>query len=992
MTDFLGKCVTTSCGLLESSSGGSGTTLTANNKLLGVGDKQVGTTDATSLQFLTDNKVRAILDANGNFDVRDLRTSELDILPNQQFQVISGTATLSNFESTISTTSLTDQFKVSSEFTPDQIVATISEETSVLINSGSSSTFLCGVIDSIGNISTCPSFSITTGDIVKMTFVVAGGSLIVAPILNGVAQSGIVLTTNVDIPHSFYFTQIVGTLTITQSKVNNVELNGAVNLADNHNSGLVIREETKDYININTLDDTMTLQNVTDINNGSIQFNDNEILVTKELVGSQQSIVPEEAIVNQSTSCTLSGEVLTVTADEASSITIPLTPAFAVGDKFSIELTIDRQTATSGSVFFIGVGEFSSPPLNYIQPPNLVYPTNTYYATPSGFGGTFTPPGVWNVNPNYSAPSYSGIGTYQVRLVLDEDGSFRIYVDDVIKVSMTLTGANDFECFVFKPTQGTISFDTAYASMLSDGGIVIDGYAVASTFDTLLGLDPEGINTFKQVNTQGLIVGDENGIADPTLDNSIRFGQGGGIIDAEVLDLTANTRLRFSQSGVGEVASIDYANTKLDLENYHLETKRIDVGTFTQTSSTQGAVWDTLVNATAVGSVWTQTSTTLQARGITEAYNITRPTDFEFEIKSLSPQRHWIGISDSNVDTNLLSPNNQAFWFKISVPSGVEENFYRHYDTSSTFTDEIIDVGTTYSIGDKIKFQINSSNKIKLYLDTGSGYNLVSTAVYTITPGTNFYGRVHDTNALSGSASVDLQVTTYSVDFTNKANKISIYRNHDIQFEDEMKISRANADYITLEASNIDVQADISATGNVSCNALLFQSSLHPLVDTSKMLSIISPYTAQIVYNTEEGQGKFCFFNGTTWQVTAETYEAVNDTASTTLLKGQPVQVNQGGNDGGVIQILTNGSNAFAGIVCFQDVGATVRCAVAEHGTWEVLCDSGTYTVGDYLQTSSTGRARSTTGISSQTWAIILESVVLASPGYVLARLRIYPP
>ena len=118
----------------------------------------------------------------------------------------------------------------------------------------------------------------------------------------------------------------------------------------------------------------------------------------------------------------------------------------------------------------------------------------------------------------------------------------------------------------------------------------------------------------------------------------------------------------------------------------------------------------------------------------------------------------------------------------------------------------------------------------------------------------------------------------------------------------------------------------------------------------------------------------------------------MNDTASTTLLRGQPVQVNQGGNDGGVIQILTSGSNNFAGIVCFQDVAAGVRCAVAEHGTWQVLCDAGTYTVGDYLQTSSTGLSRSTIGISSQTWAIILETVTLASPGFVLARLRIYPP
>jgi hypothetical protein len=331
--DFLGNCVKESCGLLDSGgSGGTGVTLTDNNKLLGVGDKQIGTTDNTNLEFYSNNKIRAILDNNGNFDVRDLRTSEVDILPNQQFKVVSGAATLSNYESTITTTSESDEFKVSSEFTPDQIVAVISEETTILINSGSSVNFSCGVIDSANNISVTGAspLTVTDGDTITMRFVIAGGGaqLIIIPSLNGVALSGVLLTSNVDIPHSFYFTGIIGTMTITQSKVNDTELKGAINLADNHNSGLTIREDTKDYLNIDTLNDTMTLSNVSDINN-SIVFNDNEIVINKELVGSQESMVPLDSIVQLSSFSSLSGEILTTTADE-SNITLPIRPTFTV--------------------------------------------------------------------------------------------------------------------------------------------------------------------------------------------------------------------------------------------------------------------------------------------------------------------------------------------------------------------------------------------------------------------------------------------------------------------------------------------------------------------------------------------------------------------------------------------------------------------------------------------------------------------------------------
>jgi hypothetical protein len=96
-------------------------------------------------------------------------------------------------------------------------------------------------------------------------------------------------------------------------------------------------------------------------------------------------------------------------------------------------------------------------PLDYLQVPTLVYTTNTYYSTPTGFGGgTFSPPGVWKINNNTSAPKYDTAGLFEIKLVLEASGEFNLYVDGTIKFTLTLVGSNDFEVFVFSPSQGTM--------------------------------------------------------------------------------------------------------------------------------------------------------------------------------------------------------------------------------------------------------------------------------------------------------------------------------------------------------------------------------------------------------------------------------------------------------------------------------------------------------------------------------------------------------
>jgi hypothetical protein len=377
---------------------------------------------------------------------------------------------------------------------------------------------------------------------------------------------------------------------------------------------------------------------------------------------------------------------------------------------------------------------------------------------------------------------------------------------------------------------------------------LIDGYPIAATFNQLLNGDPNtGVMTFRQVNTLGLIVGDESTvIVDPTTNNSILFGQGSGVIDADVLDLSGNTRLMFSQSGVGEVMAIDYANTKLAMENYHLETKRIDIGSYqANLYSLQPTVWATLFGSTASGSLWNQTSST--ARGVSEGYtlNTGTPRDFVFEIKELTPYRHWIGIADNNLSSSSLNPTTQAFWYKVSVSAVTEDNVLKTYTSSSSFTDVVTDTGVTYGPGTKIKFEINSSNEVRVYLNTGSGgYTQISTSVYTIPNGTVFYGKIVDGSAVGPpDTSIDLQVSQPTPDFTSKTNKINIYNGTDIQFENDMKISRnvdTGDDWINLDVKNneIDIFRDIQSTGNISCVSLFTDNALFPIGATAKMLQI----------------------------------------------------------------------------------------------------------------------------------------------------------
>ena len=74
--NFLGGCSKSSCGLVSDSSGG--VSLTDNNKLLGPGDKILGTNDATDLKIVTDDQERILINSTGDVITSDVILNSLE--------------------------------------------------------------------------------------------------------------------------------------------------------------------------------------------------------------------------------------------------------------------------------------------------------------------------------------------------------------------------------------------------------------------------------------------------------------------------------------------------------------------------------------------------------------------------------------------------------------------------------------------------------------------------------------------------------------------------------------------------------------------------------------------------------------------------------------------------------------------------------------------------------------------------------------------------
>ena len=1013
--DFLGQCRKDSCGLLESSSG-SGGTLTDNNKLLGPGDKNVGSVDATNLNFLTNNVIRATINQNGQMDVKELASSNVELLPNYQWSIISGNATLSNYESTITTAS-TDEFRTSKPFIPnDSISINVNTSDQVEFKSPGSGLFQCGVIDTLGNITLVPGgpHFHNPGDLVEISniYLPGFGNLLNMLFNNGNSPGGnsTFLTTNLDVEHYFYITGLTGTSTIYNSIYKSQDNKASVNLADGHKHGLTIREETDqiDYINIDTEFNELTIRNLTDINDGnitldsggtelklnnnlqlngitnintgditlsntelklnnglqlngvtdinssSIRFTDNVIEVNKELVGSTAKMLPNETIVNQSNFGSVTGgagSILTFTADETLDITIPITPPFQINERFSFSIFIDKQNNTSTG-FYIGIGEYGVVPLNYQLQPTSLY-LNTQYITPTGYGGNPASRTLWNLE-RQSAPSYSNVGKYEIRVVGDENGDIQIFVEDTLKIRFTVVGSNTFEAFIYKPSQSVIGLDTHYNTALSDVGVIIDSYRVADNLDRLLPCDP--------ANTSDL-----------------------NIVKSEQIDL-------------GEHDNVGYEIVRKPVFDVNLLNASPDPpdGEYIQVSGSGDYIFPSQDPSRAQAEIpmdWRQVDITIQA---------------------LLGQRHFISIVDDLIlsDTDIVV--NSGFHYKASRFNGtldylIFQNGSEVERVSDTFPgDQKLDQG------DIIRFTCDPvTDIIKLFISRAGGpFNeIVTNNAYTINRAVQHYIYVSDvTINVESLLAVTATYTLNTEDFAQKKG-LTLYDGYNVNIEKDLKFEAPEGTIMQIDSTNneIDFFRTIQSTKDISCRQLFYERPLFPFVTTAEMLAIVDPYRGQQVWLTDAaglnnnltsydipGDIRLCHFTGNTWQIQGQTIEAINQ-EPTVLIQGGVVEfiyfntiaVNQ---DRRVKGLATNTSARALGVVAFQNSsvqGEYVTIAVSGYWSCAVQANNN-YNSGNYLTSSTTNQLGvETANAGTQTYAQIVNPEIIGAvpSGFVLGYL-----
>jgi len=1025
MTDFLGGCVKNTCGLLSPSDGGSGTgNLTANNKLLGPGDKNVGSVDATALNFLTNNIIRASINQNGQMDVKELASSNFELLPNYQWTIISGNAILSNYESTITTTASTDEFRTSKPFIPnDSISTTVNTSDQVEFKSPGSGLFQCGVIDTLGNITLVPGgpHFHNPGDLVEISniYLPGFGNLLNMLFNNGNSPGGnsTFLTTNLDVEHYFYITGLTGTSTIYNSIYKSQDNKASVNLADGHKHGLTIREETDqiDYINIDTEFNELTIRNLTDINDGnitldsggtelklnnnlqlngitnintgditlsntelklnnglqlngvtdinssSIRFTDNVIEVNKELVGSTAKMLPNETIVNQSNFGSVTGgagSILTFTADETLDITIPITPPFQINERFSFSIFIDKQNNTSTG-FYIGIGEYGVVPLNYQLQPTSLY-LNTQYITPTGYGGNPASRTLWNLE-RQSAPSYSNVGKYEIRVVGDENGDIQIFVEDTLKIRFTVVGSNTFEAFIYKPSQSVIGLDTHYNTALSDVGVIIDSYRVADNLDRLLPCDP--------ANTSDL-----------------------NIVKSEQIDL-------------GEHDNVGYEIVRKPVFDVNLLNASPDPpdGEYIQVSGSGDYIFPSQDPSRAQAEIpmdWRQVDITIQA---------------------LLGQRHFISIVDDLIlsDTDIVV--NSGFHYKASRFNGtldylIFQNGSEVERVSDTFPgDQKLDQG------DIIRFTCDPvTDIIKLFISRAGGpFNeIVTNNAYTINRAVQHYIYVADvTINVESLLAVTATYTLNTEDFAQKKG-LTLYDGYNVNIEKDLKIEAPEGTIMQIDSTNneIDFFRDIATTKDISCRQIFYERSLFPFVTTSEMLNIVDPYRGQQVWLTDAaglnnnltsydipGDIRLAHYNGQTWGIQGQTIECINSDNTNPLIQGgvvefeyfAPIASNQ---DRRVRLLAGNASARSVGIVAFKNsnvVGEYVTIATAGFWSCAVLAGNN-YNAGNFLSpTATAGLAQEVTDGGTQTFGYIVNPEIIPNTvpsGFVLTYLQRIPP
>ncbi len=186
---------------------------------------------------------------------------------------------------------------------------------------------------------------------------------------------------------------------------------------------------------------------------------------------------------------------------------LPFRPTTSYNRSASVNFIVENlEVISSGS---IGVGLYSTPPLNYetaTGDPSSVYGTKYVSFNSSGVLLPASLDSVFTVIYRAARPEWKSISTHDLELSLtseeykDKEGlMLNFTVNDVLAFTVfaeVLDSLNpnntNYEIYYSQPTRGTIKFDTDLATDASN--VEIQGYEVKKEFDRLLPYDNTSFN------------------------------------------------------------------------------------------------------------------------------------------------------------------------------------------------------------------------------------------------------------------------------------------------------------------------------------------------------------------------------------------------------------------------------------------------------------------------------------------------------------------
>lgn len=474
--NFLGGCSKDSCGLVSDSSGG--VSLTDNNKLLGVGDKILGTTDATDLKILTDNKERIVLNANGDINLK---------LDSVEFKS-GANLTLSNENRTI-------EFQAVNQFSLLEQQFQANNTVGVKYRFNNSGQVIFGLYDltTPANSLSSSNFTITAGDIFTVqiasnNWTITNNEGVETNINASSLGSDLINFQILNLP----IPQIVD---IIDYFVNGVSVSNKINIAVNSLNALNIGD---DLIKGDTVNNIVTIPNITI---DSLEAKDDDVIVLKANIEGESTMEGEwlKSVVNSNTKLSQSivdngqGAKLSIGSFASTLQAVPHTLEIQEDDEINMVFKIVK---TTNSTFDeIGIGHYTVPPLSYPlgQRAHQIYDeiwgfgVSAAYNTNALNGGTNTITDV-KLLSNRTNVRWINSGTYYIRFtLLNKIATWSIQKEGSPEFKASscniepLTGGHwQFYCF------GDLQTVTAYTQVSRETkDVKIMGWEINKTFTEL---------------------------------------------------------------------------------------------------------------------------------------------------------------------------------------------------------------------------------------------------------------------------------------------------------------------------------------------------------------------------------------------------------------------------------------------------------------------------------------------------------------------------